>query len=137
MPVEEARSFGVLSINEDKRIAAFVEKPEHPATIAGNPAKSLASMGIYIFSSDALIELLEKDAQNPASSDDFGHDIIPEAIKQKNVYTYRFGDAVGRVSQDAYWRDVGTIDSFYQANMDLLQPVPPINLYQNDWPIRS
>lgn len=137
VPVEEARAFGVIDINEDKRILAFVEKPEQPPTIAGNPAKSLASMGIYIFSTDALIELLEKDAENAVSSNDFGHDIIPEAIKQKNVYAYRFGDAIGRVSQDAYWRDVGTIDSFYQANMDLLQSVPPINLYQNNWPIRT
>ena len=137
VPVEEARSFGVIDINEDKRILAFVEKPEQPPTIAGDPTKSLASMGIYIFSSDALIELLEKDALNAFSSNDFGHDIIPEAIIDKNVYAYRFGDLIGRVSQDAYWRDVGTIDSFYQANMDLLQPVPPINLYQSDWPIRT
>ncbi len=137
VPVEEARSFGVIDINEDKRILAFVEKPEQPPTIAGDPAKSLASMGIYIFSSDALIELLEKDALNAFSSNDFGHDIIPEAIIDKNVYAYRFGDLIGRVSQDAYWRDVGTIDSFYQANMDLLQPVPPINLYQSNWPIRT
>jgi len=137
VPVEEANSFGIIDINKDKRIIDFAEKPEKPATIPNNPGKSLASMGIYIFTTDALIEILNKDAQDPNSSNDFGHDIIPKAINKENVYAYRFGDEVGRVTQDAYWRDVGTIDSFYQANMDLLQPVPPINLYQRDWPIRT
>lgn len=137
VPIEEARSFGVIDINNEKRVIDFAEKPEKPSTVANNPAKSLASMGIYIFTTDALIEMLEKDAQDSNSDNDFGHNIIPKAIKQKNVYAYRFGDEIGRVTQDTYWRDVGTIDSFYQANMDLLQPVPPINLYQSDWPIRT
>ena len=137
VPIEEANSFGVIDINKDKRIIDFVEKPEKPSTVPDNPAKSLASMGIYIFTTDALIKILKKDAQDPNSSNDFGHDIIPKSISQTNVYAYRFGDEIGRVTQDTYWRDVGTIDSFYQANMDLLQPVPPINLYQSDWPIRT
>ncbi|MGB5445533.1 MAG: glucose-1-phosphate adenylyltransferase [Psychromonas sp.] len=137
VPVEEARSFGIMEINEDKRITAFAEKPENPVTVPGNSSNSLASMGIYVFTTDVLIAALEKDAQDLNSSNDFGHDIIPKMIAQANVYAYRFGGQAGRVSQDAYWRDVGTIDSFYQANMDLLQPVPPIDLYQRDWAIRT
>jgi len=137
VPVEEASSFGVMDINEDKQIVAFSEKPENPRTIPGDASKSLVSMGIYIFTMDALIEALEKDAQNEDSSNDFGHDIIPKLIKQEGVYAYRFGGEAGRVSQDAYWRDVGSIDSFYQANMDLLLPVPPLDLYQKNWGIRT
>ncbi|HEY5715524.1 MAG TPA: glucose-1-phosphate adenylyltransferase [Psychromonas sp.] len=137
VPVEEASSFGVMDIDEDKRIVAFAEKPENPSTVPGDPSKSLTSMGIYVFTTDALIEALEKDAQDPNSSNDFGHDIIPKMIEKAGVYAHRFGDKAGRVSQDAYWRDVGTLDSFYQANMDLLQPVPPVDLYQRDWAIRT
>jgi len=137
MPVKEARSFGVMEINADKRIVAFAEKPENPATVPDNSSKSLASMGIYIFTTDALIAALEKDAEELNSSNDFGCDIIPALIKQESVYAYRFGDKAGRVSQDIYWRDVGSIDSFYRANMDLLQAVPPIDLYQRDWAIRT
>ena len=137
MPVEEASSFGVMEINAGKRIVAFTEKPENPATIPDYPSKSMASMGIYIFSIDALITALEKDAEALNSSNDFGHDIIPALIEQESVYAYRFGDKAGRVSQDIYWRDVGSIDSLYRANMDLLQAVPPIDLYQRNWAIRT
>ncbi|MFT6984811.1 MAG: glucose-1-phosphate adenylyltransferase [Psychromonas sp.] len=137
VPVEEASSFGIMNIDNEKRIINFVEKPEKPATIPNDPSKSLASMGIYIFTTDFLIKILKEDAQDPNSSNDFGHDIIPRAIKDNNVYAHPFADRVGRVSQDSYWRDVGTIDSLYQANMDLLQPVPPIDLYQSSWAIRT
>ena len=137
MPVEEAHSFGVMEINADKRIVTFAEKPENPATVPDDATKSLASMGIYIFTTDALIKALEKDAEKLNSSNDFGCDIIPALIEKESVYAYRFGDTLGRVSQDTYWRDVGSIDSFYQANMDLLQAVPPIDLYQRNWAIRT
>lgn len=137
VPVEEASSFGIMNVNEDKQIVAFDEKPAVPATIFGDSSKSLASMGIYIFTTDALVAALEKDAEDQRSHNDFGHDIIPNLIKQNGVYAYRFGEENGRVSQDAYWRDVGTIDSFYQANMDLLQPIPPLDLYQKEWGIRT
>ncbi|MCW8995558.1 MAG: glucose-1-phosphate adenylyltransferase [Psychromonas sp.] len=137
VPVAEANAFGVMRVNEQKRIVAFDEKPENPATVPGDPSKSLTSMGIYIFTMDALIASLEKDAQDANSSNDFGHDIIPELLKHERVYAYRFASQTGRVSHDAYWRDVGTIDSYYQANMDLLQAVPPIDLYQHDWAIRT
>ncbi|GAM55252.1 glucose-1-phosphate adenylyltransferase [Vibrio ishigakensis] len=136
VPVEEASSFGVMDTDESRKIVSFQE-PAQPPTLADDPDKSLASMGIYIFSMDALTKALEDDALNERSSHDFGHDIIPRLIDGEKVYAYQFGSEEGRVSQDAYWRDVGTIDSFYQANMDLLNPVPPIDLYQEDWGIRS
>lgn len=137
VPVEEAKSFGVMSIDETQKIVAFAEKPDSPEPVPSDPTKSLASMGIYIFTTEALIDALEKDAEDPNSSNDFGKDIIPKLIDKEGVYAHRFGEAAGRVSRDAYWRDVGTIDSFYQANMDLLKPVPPMNLYQQDWAIRT
>lgn len=137
VPVEEASSFGVMDTDDSRKIVSFQEKPASPPTLADDPDQSLASMGIYIFSMDALTKALEEDALNNHSSHDFGHDIIPRLIDGQKVYAYQFGSEEGRVSQDAYWRDVGTIDSFYQANMDLLNPVPPIDLYQDDWGIRS
>ncbi|QUM81218.1 glucose-1-phosphate adenylyltransferase [Moritella sp. 5] len=137
VPVAEATNFGVMAIDEKRKIIEFSEKPEHPASLPDDPEKSLASMGIYIFTTDALIDALEKDADNPNSNHDFGKDIIPRLIDKEKVYAHQFGGSTGRVSEDAYWRDVGTIDSLYQANMDLLQPVSPINLYQRDWGIRT
>jgi glucose-1-phosphate adenylyltransferase len=94
-------------------------------------------MGIYIFNKAFLLDTLRADNQNSKSSHDFGKDLIPALIKTNKVMSYRFGGKTGRVTQDAYWRDVGTIDAFYQANMDLLKPVPPLDLYQKNWPIRS
>ncbi|WED24189.1 glucose-1-phosphate adenylyltransferase [Vibrio sp. JC009] len=137
VPVEEAKAFGVMSVDEEQKIISFAEKPAEPATIPSDPEKSLASMGIYIFTTKALIDALEADAEDQNSSHDFGKDIIPKLIDKEAVYAHRFGGKTGRVSQDAYWRDVGTIDSFYQANMDLLSPVPPMDLYQTDWAIRT
>ncbi len=137
VPIDEARSFGCVGIDEQHKIVAFEEKPTEPPATPHDPNKSLASMGIYIFSMNSLVESLEVDAENPHSSHDFGKDIIPKLIDNQSVYAYPFGNEEGRVSQDAYWRDLGTIDSFYQANMDLLEPVPPIDLYQADWPVRT
>ena len=137
VPKSEANAFGVMSIDEYQRIYSFTEKPEDPQTLPNNPDTCLASMGIYIFSIKALEEALEKDAVCPSSSHDFGKDIIPGLIDGERVYAYQFGGSAGRVSQDAYWRDVGTIDSFYQANMDLLSYYPPMDLYQKEWQIRT
>jgi glucose-1-phosphate adenylyltransferase len=137
VPIEEAKAFGVMETDQDKRIVAFSEKPSQPVALPSDPSKSLASMGIYVFSTDTLLKVLEKDAENIYSSHDFGKDIIPKLIDGCGVYAHHFGGEEGRVTQDTYWRDVGTIDSYYQANMDLLQPVPPINLYQKDWAIRT
>ncbi len=94
-------------------------------------------MGIYSFSIDLLIEILESDARNACSSHDFGNDIIPKLINDYNVFAYRFESTKGRIRSGNYWRDIGTIDNYYQANMDLLKPIPPLNLYQHNWPIRT
>lgn len=134
---EEAKHFGVMQIDDNHRILTFCEKPENPTPLLEDSTKSLASMGIYIFTTKALIDALEHDSLQENSSHDFGKDIIPRLIDQGQVYTHQFGGKEGRVSQDAYWRDVGTLDSYYQANMDLLQPTPPMNLYQQDWAIRT
>tara|TARA_R110001583_G_scaffold9945_4_gene46304 strand:- start:11593 stop:12810 length:1218 start_codon:yes stop_codon:yes gene_type:complete len=137
VPIKEACEFGVMAIDENNKIIAFEEKPENPPPLPSDSEKSLASMGIYIFTTDALIDALEKDAGNPDSSHDFGKDIIPALIKKEKIYSHKFGEQSGRVTKDAYWRDVGTIDSFYQANMNLLEPVPPMDLYQSNWAIRT
>lgn len=134
---EEASQFGVMAVDDTARITSFVEKPSDPPAMPGKPDRSLASMGIYIFNAKVLEETLRKDAANQHSSHDFGNDIIPELIQSFNVYAYDFCSDRGRVAKDCYWRDVGTIDSFYEANMDLLEPLPPMNLYQRDWAIRT
>lgn len=137
VPRENATAFGVMDIDKDNRIVSFIEKPKHPPSIPSEPNSSLVSMGIYIFDAEALQQALREDAQVEVSSHDFGKDIIPQLIPTERVYAYPFGHNEGRVDKDRYWRDVGTLDSYYEANMDLLNPVPPLNLYQSDWPIRT
>jgi glucose-1-phosphate adenylyltransferase len=139
MPVSlaSASSFGIMSVDDAQRIRKFDEKPKHPKPLPNDPHHALASMGIYIFNMDLLARELQADSGLTASSHDFGKDIIPRLIETHCVCAYRFGGETGRVTQDKYWRDVGTIDSYYSANMDLLALVPPLNLYQPDWPIRT
>ena len=137
VPVDEARAFGVMTVDDEGAIQAFEEKPEKPAPVPGDDSQALASMGIYIFSMSVLKEALERDSENEQSNHDFGKDILPALLGKKRVYAYRFGGTTGRVSADNYWRDVGTLDAYYRANMDLLEPVPPLDLYQEDWEIRS
>ncbi|EOV0103305.1 glucose-1-phosphate adenylyltransferase [Vibrio vulnificus] len=134
---KEAKAFGVMGIDEHHRVHSFVEKPQNPPHLPNDPERSLVSMGIYIFSMEVLQQALIEDADNDASSHDFGKDIIPKLIDTGSVFAYKFCGSKGRVDKDCYWRDVGTIDSFYQANMDLLEPIPPMNLYQKDWGIRT
>jgi glucose-1-phosphate adenylyltransferase len=134
--LDQARSFGVMTVDEGDRIVSFHEKPEHPASIPGDSEHVLASMGIYVFSMTRLVELLHEDHSGD-STHDFGKDILPSIIGAHRAIAYRFGGASGRVTADRYWRDVGTIDAYYEANMDLLQPLPPMDLYQGDWPIRT
>ena len=119
------------------RIREFHEKPKNPKPMPDDPHRALASMGIYVFNMDLLGRELLADHALAASSHDFGKDIIPRLIETHCVCAYRFGEETGRVTPDRYWRDVGTIDSYYAANMDLLAQVPPMNLYQHDWPIRT
>ncbi|MGX9416610.1 glucose-1-phosphate adenylyltransferase [Vibrio sp. WJH972] len=137
VPRNEASAFGIVGVDGDERITSFVEKPIDPSSIPGDPDKSLASMGIYIFNMEILKQALEKDSLDEGSNHDFGKDIIPQLIDTQSVFAYNFCGDKGRVAKDNYWRDVGTIDSFYDANMDLLEPVPPMNLYQRDWAIRT
>ena len=134
--LQEARSFGVLTVDAGDRIVSFHEKPENPRSIPGDSEHALASMGVYVFSMNLLVELLHKDHDDD-STHDFGKDILPAVVGMHRAIAYRFGGTSGRVTADRYWRDVGTIDAYYEANMDLLHPLPAIDLYQGDWPIRT
>jgi glucose-1-phosphate adenylyltransferase len=133
VPVTEGRDFGIVTIDEQSRITEFLEKPSNPKPMPGSETLTLASMGIYVFSTSFLFERLERDANIPDSSRDFAKDIIPAAIKDAHVYAYRFVDpSTGR---RAYWRDVGTVDAFWLANLELADAVPELNLYDEEWPI--
>jgi glucose-1-phosphate adenylyltransferase len=137
VPIAEAGQFGIMSTDEKHKITRFEEKPEIAEACTNDPEHALASMGIYVFSTKLLIEILEADSQDDDSGHDFGKDILPKLIHSHHLCAHFFGEKEGRVSPDNYWRDVGTLDSFYEANMDLLQPLPAMDLYQNNWPIRS
>jgi len=137
VPVEEARAFGVMATDASFRIVGFQEKPAAPTPMPGDPTRVLASMGIYVFSMPLLCRLLEDDHNRNESNHDFGKDILPRLIQTHTVYSYKFGESRGRVSQDKYWRDVGTIDAYYESNMSLLRTSPPLDLYQSNWPIRT
>lgn len=137
VPRNEAKAFGVMHVNEKDQILEFVEKPSNPPAMPGNPDLALASMGIYVFDTKFLIKLLKKDAENPDSSHDFGHDLIPELVKAGKAYAHPFSrSCVMSENEDApYWRDVGTVDAFWQANIDLTAFRPELDLYDDDWPI--
>ncbi|HEY6598211.1 MAG TPA: glucose-1-phosphate adenylyltransferase [Pseudomonadales bacterium] len=132
VPVERANEFGVMSIDAAGRVTAFAEKPVDPATMPNDPTRSLASMGIYVFNTDFLVSQLTKDAQDPASAHDFGRNVIPGLIAQYSVHAYPFTDANGG---ESYWRDVGTIDAFWESNLELARVTPPLDLYDRNWPI--
>ncbi len=133
VPINDAKEFGVMHVDENKRIIDFVEKPENPPAMPNRPDHALASMGIYVFNTSFLFEQLIKDADTPGSSHDFGKDIIPAVIKKYRVFAYPFRDAQSGVQ--SYWRDVGTVDSYWAANMELIGVDPELNLYDHDWPI--
>jgi len=132
VPVAEASAFGVMGVDASYRIREFAEKPAQPKTLPGRDDVALASMGIYVFNTAFLYEQLIKDRDMPRSSHDFGKDIIPSVIDRYRVVAYPFHNPAG---DSAYWRDVGTVDAYYRANMELLSVVPPLNLYDRDWPI--
>ena len=134
IPIQEAYRFGVLSVDEKDRVTGFIEKSTNAPTIPGSPDLALGSMGIYIFDTDVLLKALEADATN-SSSHDFGKDIIPALITQVPTYAYRFYDENKKASK--YWRDIGTLDAFYDANMDLCGVDPEFNLYDPEWPMRT
>ena len=133
VPLEGARAFGVISVDAEGRVVKFSEKPEQPDAIPGQPEMALASMGIYVFNTDFLYEQLIKDADDTHSTHDFGHDIIPRLIEKYRIMSYPFRDTHDK--QAAYWRDVGTIDAFWAANLELIGILPELNLYDEKWPI--
>ncbi|MDR9499303.1 MAG: glucose-1-phosphate adenylyltransferase [Hydrogenovibrio sp.] len=132
VPREEATGFGVMSVNDDLEITHFTEKPANPDAMPGKPGRALASMGIYVFSREFLFQKLIEDHDNPNSSKDFGKDIIPSVIEDHKVQAYPFVDDDGA---PVYWRDVGTIESYWKASLDLCSITPDLNLYNEDWPI--
>lgn len=136
VPVEDAKSFGVMGINEDWQVTTFAEKPLQPAAIPGQPDKALVSMGIYVFNAAFLYGQLIRDHQAHDSSHDFGKDIIPYLVPRYRVFAHRFqSSCVNMASGIPYWRDVGTLDSYWEANVDLVSVTPQLNLYDADWPI--
>ena len=135
VPRESAREFGTMEVDASGRVRAFREKVPDPPTIPGSEGLCLASMGIYCFSTAFLLEQLKQDAHEPSSRHDFGHDLLPSVVDSHGVYAFPFRDENRK--QHAYWRDVGTIDAYFEANMDLIEVDPQLNLYDEHWPIRT
>ena len=137
VPRMEAVGFGVMAVDEHDNVTAFVEKPADPPAIPGNPDIALASMGIYVFTTKLLFDELRRDAETPGSSRDFGKDIIPYLVKHGKAVAHRFSDSCVRsgLEVEAYWRDVGTVDAYWEANIDLTDVVPKLDLYDRSWPL--
>lgn len=130
---DTAKEYGVMGVNDEQRVLSFDEKPENPVGMPDNSDMSLCSMGIYVFNRDFLFEQLIRDADTPKSSHDFGKDIIPNAINKYRVYAYPFNNP--QSGEQSYWRDVGTVDAFWEANLELIGITPELNLYDDEWPI--
>jgi len=135
VPIEDGHRFGIVAVDETDRVTGFLEKPQDPPAMPGQPGLAMASMGIYVFDSDVLIKALEEDAADPASHHDFGKNIIPSLIGHGRTYSYAFYDENKKSAK--YWRDVGTIDAYYEAQMDLCQVNPEFNMYDPEWPLRT
>ncbi|PIO99064.1 glucose-1-phosphate adenylyltransferase [uncultured Pleomorphomonas sp.] len=137
VPRMQATGFGVMAVDENSRIIDFIEKPADPPAMPGHPDLALASMGIYVFKTSFLIDLLRQDQDDPNSSHDFGKDIIPAIVKGGKAIAHKFSDSCVRSSSEAepYWRDVGTIDAFWEANIDLTDFIPALDIYDHKWPI--
>jgi glucose-1-phosphate adenylyltransferase len=133
VPIDDAREFGVLSVTETNKVTKFSEKPREPEPMPGRTDVALASMGIYVFSTKLLERLLIEDAADPDSSHDFGKNIIPKAIGKLQVFAYPFRNV--RTRAQNYWRDVGTVDAFFEANLELVHVAPELNVYDEEWPI--
>jgi len=140
VPLEEASRFGVIQVDENWRVIDFQEKPQNPKPIPGRPKEALVSMGNYLFRTQPLIELLEADGKSAESSHDFGKDVLPAALAQGyhlQAYDFQSNPIPGRDGENLYWRDVGTLDSYFEANMDLVSVVPQFNLFNSEWPLRT
>ena len=137
VPRLEARAFGVMAVDETRRVTGFVEKPDDPPAMPGHPDIALASMGIYVFDTAYLFRLLDDNIASSATDHDFGKDIIPALIGTAKVVAHRFQDScvMDGGAEEAYWRDVGTLDAYWEANIDLCRVTPALNLYDNNWPI--
>ena len=139
VPRAEASAFGVMAVDGSDQIVDFIEKPADPPAMAGKPERSLASMGIYVFNTGFLFDMLERDIRNPASSHDFGRDIIPETVRMGVACAHQFSlscvNPDGAEGTEPYWRDVGTIDAYWSANVDLTMPTPALDMYDTTWPI--
>lgn len=133
VPKEEATEFGVMTIDNDNRVTRFTEKPAQPETVPGNPDVAMASMGIYVFNTEFLYKKLLEDAKDEFSSHDFGKDIIPSSVNNAVISAFPFKDH--KTGKKGYWRDVGTIDSYFEANKDLVKVTPQLNLYDDEWPV--
>jgi glucose-1-phosphate adenylyltransferase len=133
VPIDEAREFGIMSLADDNRVMSFDEKPDRPRSMPGREGIALASMGIYVFETGFLREILEVDAADQSSAHDFGRDIIPQALPNEKVFAYPFEDVETKAQR--YWRDVGTVDAYFKANMELVHVSPELNLYDEGWPV--
>ena len=137
VPIAGASDFGVMAVDEKMRIVDFIEKPAAPPALPGKPDRALASMGIYAFAADFLYAELQRDRDDPGSSHDFGKDVIPRIVARGEAVAHRFEESCVTTTPDAepYWRDVGTIDAYWAANLDLVMPVPQLDIYDRNWPI--
>ncbi len=136
VPIEHAKGFGVIGVDESDRVIDFKEKPKDPNPLPDNPNQAFASMGIYVFNAAFLYEQLIRDADDSKSEHDFGKNIIPQMINKYRVFAHRFTDScIDRNNQNYYWRDVGTIDAYWEANLEMTKVIPELNLYDADWPI--
>ncbi len=138
VPLAQASAFGVLEVDADWRVTGFQEKPAAPKPLPGRPGHALASMGIYAFRAGFLYDVLARDHADPRSGHDFGHDVLPPLARSGRLYAHCFNDScVNMVGDTPYWRDIGTVDAYWAANMDLVQVTPDLNLYDDHWPIRT
>lgn len=135
VPIEHGKRFGIVAVDAQDKVTGFLEKPQHPPPMLGQPGLALASMGIYVFDSGVLITALEEDAAKPDSHHDFGKNIIPSLIGRGKTYAYPFYDENKKAAK--YWRDIGTIDAYYEAQMDLCHVNPEFNMYDPEWPLRT
>lgn len=139
VPIEEASAFGVMAVNDESRVVEFLEKPADPPHMPGDITQALASMGIYAFTADYLYELLEEDLKNPESNHDFGKDILPQIVSTGEALAHSFSISCVQSDETAppYWRDVGTLEAYWKANLDLASVTPELDMYDRDWPIRT
>ncbi|MGH8745432.1 MAG: glucose-1-phosphate adenylyltransferase [Burkholderiales bacterium] len=136
VPLRDSKSFGVMNVDADGRVARFIEKPERTDPMPGSSDRFLANMGVYVFNAGFLIEQMMRDAGDQSSSHDFGRDVIPYMLPRYRIHAHRFADScVGMNADLPYWRDVGTLDAYYEANMELLKVTPELNMYDTEWPI--